>query len=716
MSSRECLPGDRGYVAIDEVAALLASITFPTSIEPFGSDSVALDGLPRFLPASAVSGAAASLDSTPESTPEPSSAPESEPESDAAPLPAPAPTAAAVVAPRSRVEVARGVYDAAMAGLKQVKLLEDGLAACKAVLCDQVMSAAAVEGAALQLDTWQTGVSESSAVTNIALVLHVPEVTAAGLVHHSVELLKDRPGTFEALRSGVVSWRHTTCVLTEMATVQASPGVDEKQIAGFEKRLLALAVGTTAAAFTSRARRARESLFPDSLSARVKEAFFKRRVGSEPGSDGMSWMTFYLPSLAVESIMTRCTRIARAIKKDSRDKAALMAVSIQAPDQQADGHGNTGAAEGVEHRTLSQLKADVGAMLLMGQDIPANSYSNGPKFIINTPNDASGQNSATAPYLAPWLTPKSDDGVVGGLNADASGVDDVDIDGEPVWVHRNSESFTASPDSPELSFVCESPVSPVVAEPPVSLSATELPGDGSGFVDGVIDGVVEDQNLEYFELLRSLRQGAVVEGPPLPKARVIVTVPLLGLLGVTEEPGLTAGGGPVPADIARKLLVDAGSFVRVLTDPITGEVLPLAPERYVLRDVERDILQAIAGSCYYPGCTNPVMDTEFDHVVAFEKGGRTTLDNIRPTCRRHHYMRHFKDDKDKHGRYRRYDDPARDEITLRGWTPTITDDGGVSWLTPTGVFEPPLERIQEPPQYPRWLQKRIKKSLKKHKE
>ncbi|PYI38554.1 hypothetical protein CVS30_09480 [Arthrobacter psychrolactophilus] len=708
MSSRECLPGNRGYIAIDEVAAWLASITFPTSIEPFGSDNVALDGLPGFLPASAVSGAATSPDSTPESAPEASSAPEP----DAVALSAPA----AVVAPRSRVEVARGVYDAAMAGLKQIKLLEDGLAACKAVLCDQVMSAAAVEGAALRLDAWQTGVSESSAVTNIALVLHVPEVTAAGLVHHSVELLKDRPSTFEALRSGVVSWRHATCVLTEIATAQASPGVDEKQIAGFEERLLALAVGTTAAGFTSRARRARESLFPDSLSARVKEAFLKRRVGSEPGLDGMSWMTFYLPSLAVESIMTRCTRIARAIMKDSRDKAVLMADSIQAPDRHADGQGNTGAAEGVEHRTLSQLKADVGAMLLMGQDIPANSYSNGPKLTINSQSDASAQKPSTAPYLAPWITPKPGDGVVGGLNADISGVDDVDNDDEPVWEHRISESFTASADSPDLLFVCESPVSPVVAEPPVSSSATELPGDGSGFVDGVIDGVIEDQNLEYFELLRSLRQGAVVEGPPLPRARVIVTVPFLGLLGMTEELGVTAGGGPVPADIARKLLVDAGSFVRVLTDPITGEVLPLAPERYVLRDVERDILQAIAGSCYYPGCTNPVMDTEFDHVVAFEKGGRTTMDNVRPTCRHHHYMRHFKDDKDKQGRYRRYDDPARDGITLRGWTPTITDDGRVSWVTPTGVFEPPLERIQEPPQYPRWLQKRIKKSLKKHKE
>ncbi|WP_449372462.1 hypothetical protein [Arthrobacter psychrolactophilus] len=628
------------------------------------------------------------------------------------------------------------MYDAAMAGLKQVKRLEDALAACKAVLCDQVMGAAAVEGAAVQLDTWQTGVSESSAITNIALVLRVPEVTAAGLAHHSVELLKEHPDTFEALRSGVVSWRHASCVLTEIATVQASAGVDEKRIVGFETRLLALAVGTTAAGFTSRARRAREALFPESLSARVKEAFFKRRVVSEPASDGMSWMTFYLPSLTVESIMTRCTRIARVIKKDSRDRAALMADSIQTPEQLVGDQGNAGAAEGIEHRTLSQLRADVAAMLLMGDDLPANSYCNPPLFTINTPSDASGKTSSPAPYIAPWITPKAGDGAYGGFSGDVSGVDDVDGDDEPVWAHKIPRTFTTSPDSPDLTFVCESPDSPVVAEPPISLSAldapeslgvseaprspvslvNEVPGDGSGFVDGVIDGVVENQNREYFELLRLLRQGAVVEGPPLPKARVIVTVPLLGLLGVTDEPGASAGGGAVPVDIARKLLVNAGSFVRVLTDPVSGEMLPLAPERYVLRDVERDVLQAIAGSCYYPGCTNPVMDTEFDHVLAFEKGGATTMDNVRPTCRRHHFMRHFKDDKDQHGRYRRFDDPARDGITLRGWTPTITEDSRVGWLTPTGVFEPPLERIQDPPQYPRWLQKRIKKSLKKHKE
>ena len=45
MSTRECFPGGRGDEATRDVAALLAGITFP-AIEPFGSDSPALAGLP----------------------------------------------------------------------------------------------------------------------------------------------------------------------------------------------------------------------------------------------------------------------------------------------------------------------------------------------------------------------------------------------------------------------------------------------------------------------------------------------------------------------------------------------------------------------------------------------------------------------------------------------------------------------------------------------
>ena len=48
MSSREEFPGDRGFPATADVAALLGAITLP-SIEPFGPDTAALAGLLAFI-------------------------------------------------------------------------------------------------------------------------------------------------------------------------------------------------------------------------------------------------------------------------------------------------------------------------------------------------------------------------------------------------------------------------------------------------------------------------------------------------------------------------------------------------------------------------------------------------------------------------------------------------------------------------------------------
>ncbi|WP_425864239.1 HNH endonuclease [Arthrobacter sp. TWP1-1] len=761
MSSRECFPGDRGDEATQDVAALLAGITLP-SIEPFGSDSPALVGLEGHFP-----------------------------------FPVPVPE------PLTRLVVARGVYDAGIAALLVVKGLEDALAACKAALMDRILGAASVEAVAMELDPWQSGIAESSAVTNMALVLRIPEVTAAALAHHSVDLLRHHPDTYAALDSGVLSWRHACIVLNEIGTLQETLGVTGEDVAGFEARLLVLAVGSTAAGFASKARRARESLFPGSISARTKKAFAQRRLSCESGRDGMSWMTFYLPTVAAEPIMTRCTRIARAIKDDARR------------EHRAANHahrGQDGAGEDLlEHRTLAQLRVDIAAQLLMGQDLPSNSYTN--------PTSTPGPNNpSTNPSPSPFTTGAfTSDPFAGGTSKpsnaaggsvfrsgrhngarqdtgrqdsfgqspgsqSSSGQDSFGqgaggvgfggvrlIDEEPVWAHRDPgqavgriptpgdgtemdnnpasecgaanlaspdadppppppEPLTPSdePEPPEL--LCGQLLDGLPEEPPtgelptgdlpadedvdedgVVLLVGEVVGDGSGYVDGVVDGVVEDPGQEYLDQLAGLRVGGVVAGPPLPQAIVLVTVPLMGLLNLTDEPGefVGPGGGPIPADIARELLSGSSTFLRVFTDPVTGEMLPLNPERYTLREAEREVLRAMAGSCYFPNCSNPILDTEFDHLVPFERGGKTTQENARPACRKHHGLKHFKDDKDKHGVYRRFKEPQREGIRMRGWTPTLTQDGRVGWITPTGAYEPPQEDQTRPTRYPRWLKKRI---------
>ncbi|NVM95959.1 HNH endonuclease signature motif containing protein [Arthrobacter wenxiniae] len=227
-------------------------------------------------------------------------------------------------------------------------------------------------------------------------------------------------------------------------------------------------------------------------------------------------------------------------------------------------------------------------------------------------------------------------------------------------------------------------------------------------VDGGVDGMPEDPVQEYFTQLEATRNGTAVTEPPLPSAQVIVTVPALALLGITNEPAQLAGHGPIPEEIARKLLLNAGAFLRVLTDPLTNTPLAgLPPDRYRLRGAEKTLLRALHETCSFPNCTNPALDTETDHITPYSAGGHTTVENSLPECKRHHGYKHFRDDKDRHGRYRQDLDPDRRGIKLRGWKPCTTNDGRIAWTSPTGKYHPPKPRTTQPPAYPKWLKKRM---------
>ena len=714
-------PGDRGGEATQDVAGLLAAITLP-SIEPFGPDNPVLAGLPNRV---------SSL------TPDPE--------------------------PASKLEVARGVYDAAVAALVAVKQLEDSLSACKAGVIAQFMGAAEVEAAATGLDAWQAGVSHASACTEIATALCIPEPTAASLAHHCTMLVRDHQNTMAALETGVLSYRHACIIVDEIETLCETASINTDEVTAFESRLLGLAPGTTAAAFGNKARRARETTYPQTLKTRTRQAFTRRAMTLEAGKDGMSWMTFHLPSIAAEGIWVNCTRIAREIKNLAREQQKT----------------NSGQSTGTgEFRTLTQLRIDVAAALLLNQQpLPATSGTragtanskarsagvahepsttggpsagSGPDYgdgtggpgaavggfpnCNTTCNDDPANSNAAGSYAAGSHAAGSHGG--GSDTTDSGGpANSADTDGapfgsrtafgvsliqeEPVWAHSipdgpgSSDIFTssASTGSPGSgNFPTGEASLGGVEDAPV---CGEVVGDGSGFVEGIVDGIPEDHLKEYLEQLDDVRAHHVITGPPLPEATILLTVPFLGLLNITDEPADLVGarGGPVPADIAAKLIIAAGTFVRVLTDPITGEPLPLNPERYRLREAETSALRLLAGGCYFPNCPNPVMDTDTDHLIPREKGGKSTLENQRPACKRHHMLKHFKDDKDKHGNRRRFKDPTRNDIRMRGWTPLTRDNGGTGWISPTGKYHEPLCRERSAPRYPKWLKKRMDTAL-----
>ncbi|MGO4384101.1 HNH endonuclease signature motif containing protein, partial [Specibacter sp. RAF43] len=417
-----------------------------------------------------------------------------------------------------------------------------------------------------------------------------------------------------------------------------------------------------------------------------------RDMTLEPGHDGMSWLTLHLPAPAAEGIWVHCTRTARSLQ---------------------------GAHE---NRTLTQLRLDTATTLLLGHH-PLTGAATTPA------GDAADDQAGTTGNAGGGRTVPTD-GTAGGtvtvLAGTAGGTVTV-VDGEPPWAHTGAP--TAAGDAGEATPATVATTGPAAAASAASAAgaasadrsggddragapiAGVLCGDGSGYRDGLVDGIPEEPLREYLEQLEKVRTGMAVTEPPLPAAQILVTVPLVGLVGATNQPAELAGYGPIPETLARTLLANAATFLRVATDPLTDEPLNLAPTRYRIRAADRALLRAMAGSCYWPNCTNPVLDTENDHLTAWEHGGRSTPANQRPACTLHHALRHFKDDKDRHGRPRRERDPARTGIKLRGWTPRLTPDGRVGWKAPSGRYHPPTPRDTPPPAYPKPVKKYLTNAL-----
>ena len=92
-----------------------------------------------------------------------------------------------------------------------------------------------------------------------------------------------------------------------------------------------------------------------------------------------------------------------------------------------------------------------------------------------------------------------------------------------------------------------------------------------------------------------------------PRAQVLVTVPVMSLLGAAEEPAVLDGYGPIPPSMARGLVADgADSFHRVLTDPRDGAPLEIGRTGYRLTKAMRRWLRLRDGRVPVPGLQQPL--------------------------------------------------------------------------------------------------------------
>jgi hypothetical protein len=130
-------------------------------------------------------------------------------------------------------------------------------------------------------------------------------------------------------------------------------------------------------------------------------------------------------------------------------------------------------------------------------------------------------------------------------------------------------------------------------------------------------------------------------GPARRPREVIVTVDV-GEIGARGGRDLAAEvrahAGRLPAATRRRLTCDA-AVARVITD---GPSLPIDVGR-ATRTIPPQIWRALVvrdGGCTYPDCDRPAQWCDAHHVVHWEHGGATRLDNLRLLCRVHHRLVH----------------------------------------------------------------------------
>ncbi|WP_424439082.1 hypothetical protein [Microbacterium sp.] len=139
--------------------------------------------------------------------------------------------------------------------------------------------------------------------------------------------------------------------------------------------------------------------------------------------------------------------------------------------------------------------------------------------------------------------------------------------------------------------------------------------------------------------------------PSAVKAKVFVTVPvdiLAPAARATVRSGLPVpAGAPNLNEAARldtaetidrvtavRMLLEAGSFTRVITDPVTGVVLDMDRKARAATRQQREWLLLTHGTCTRDGCARHAADSDVDHFTAFHGPGRgaTDLANLHPFC------------------------------------------------------------------------------------
>ena len=180
---------------------------------------------------------------------------------------------------------------------------------------------------------------------------------------------------------------------------------------------------------------------------------------------------------------------------------------------------------------------------------------------------------------------------------------------------------------------------------------TQLRPDVFGhlLVDLLFDGSVPADHPRQPNLGRGIR------------ARVLITVPVLTLLGHGSEPAMLEGCGPIDIETERVLVADAPGFTRTLTHPETGAVLSLGRDRCPIPPDLRAWLRMRDENCRAPPCGERARRCHLDHTEHWQHGGRSDHNNLAHLRPKHHDEKHH-----------------------TGWKVKNVGEGDLEWASPTG--------------------------------
>ncbi|ANN18723.1 hypothetical protein SD37_25920 [Amycolatopsis orientalis] len=173
------------------------------------------------------------------------------------------------------------------------------------------------------------------------------------------------------------------------------------------------------------------------------------------------------------------------------------------------------------------------------------------------------------------------------------------------------------------------------------------------------------------------------QGGKSERSELFLYMDLNTYLGLNDDPAELAGHGHIPAALARHIADGPDTVLRrIVTDPLSGQVLDLGRDRYRPTAGLGEFVRVRDRECRRPGCHRVAQACDLDHSLPWQFGGHTADIELVSFCRRDHRLK---------------DEP--------GWNYHLGSDGTLTITTPTGhsceSTPPPLHepRTEEPPPF-----------------